>query len=286
MKLVKSYLTKNPCYLEGKKIKPKGIILYSSGCSQPSAKVFINNWNRPTYTRACVHGFIDANDGTIYQTLPWDHRGWHIESNKTEKAANSTHIAIEMCEPAQIKYSNDGEFTISDANYNSVYKAVKKTYDSAVELFAFLCSEYHLDPFSDIISSKEGSMKGLCSDRGDPERLWNKLGMKYTMTLFRKDVKEEMEKSQNGSKITFQNENKEKETLISKSYRVKVEVSNLNIRLGPSSSHSPIGRYAPVGVSTITEIVEGPGSNHGWGKLESGEGWISLDYAKLMIGSD
>ena len=52
-------------------------MLHSVGCAQPSASVFIKNWNSASYDRACVHGFIDGNDGTVYQTLPWDHRGWH-----------------------------------------------------------------------------------------------------------------------------------------------------------------------------------------------------------------
>lgn len=43
MKLVKSLLTKNPCYTAGKKITVKGIMLHSVGCPQPRASVFIKN---------------------------------------------------------------------------------------------------------------------------------------------------------------------------------------------------------------------------------------------------
>lgn len=79
MKLIKSILTKNPCYTAGKKITVKGLMLHSVGCSQPRASVFINSWNRADYDNACVHAFIDGTDGTVYQTLPWNHRGWHGE---------------------------------------------------------------------------------------------------------------------------------------------------------------------------------------------------------------
>ena len=68
-------LTKNPCYTAGRKIDVKGLMLHSVGCPQPRASAFINSWNSPTFDRACVHGFIDGNDGTVYQTLPWNHRG-------------------------------------------------------------------------------------------------------------------------------------------------------------------------------------------------------------------
>ena len=65
MKIVESILTKNPCYTAGRKITVKGLMLHSVGCNQPKASVFINSWNSASYDRACVHGFIDANDGTI-----------------------------------------------------------------------------------------------------------------------------------------------------------------------------------------------------------------------------
>ena len=65
----------NPCYKAGKKITVKGLMLHSVGCPQPRASVFIGNWNRADFDSTCVHAFIDGNDGTVYQTLPWNHRG-------------------------------------------------------------------------------------------------------------------------------------------------------------------------------------------------------------------
>ena len=97
MKLVQSILTKNPCYTAGRKITVKGLMLHSVGCPQPKASVFINSWNSPSYDNACVHGFIDGNDGTVYQTLPWNHRGWHCGSG-SKGSGNNTHIGVEMCE--------------------------------------------------------------------------------------------------------------------------------------------------------------------------------------------
>ena len=95
MKLVESILTRNRCYTAGKKIKVKGLMLHSVGCPQPKASSFINSWNSPNHTRACVHGFIDGNDGTVHQTLPWDHRGWHCGSGP-KGSGNNTHIGLEM----------------------------------------------------------------------------------------------------------------------------------------------------------------------------------------------
>lgn len=90
MRLVQSILKKNPCYTAGRKITVKGLMLHSVGCPQPRASVFINSWNSPSYSNACVHGFIDGNDGTVYQTLPWNHRGWHCGSGS--KGTVTCHI--------------------------------------------------------------------------------------------------------------------------------------------------------------------------------------------------
>ena len=187
MKLVQSFLTKNPCYTAGRKITVKGLMLHSVGCPQPRASVFISSWNRADFTSACVHGFIDGNDGTVYQTLPWNHRGWHCGG-----AANNTHIGIEMCEPSCIRYTSGSTFTCTDTA--AAKAAAKRTYETAVELFAMLCKKFHLDPLADgvIISHKEGHSRGVASNHGDPEHLWTQLGMGYTMDGFRKAVKAAM----------------------------------------------------------------------------------------------
>lgn len=183
MELVEKILTKNPCYQAGKKIAVKGLMLHSVGCPQPSAEVFVNKWNNPEAARACVHAFIDGNTGKIYQTLPWDHRAWHGGGS-----SNNTHIGVEMCEPACIRYTGGASFTCSDRD--AAMAVVKRTYDAAVELFAFLCRQFGLDPLADgvIVSHKEGHDRGIASGHGDPDHLWNGLGSGYTMDGFRKDV--------------------------------------------------------------------------------------------------
>ena len=191
MKLVESILTKNPCYTAGRKITVKGLMLHSVGCPQPKASAFISSWDSPSHDSSCVHGFIDGEDGTVYQTLPWNHRGWHCGSG-SKGSGNNTHIGVEMCEPACIKYTSGSSFTCSDM---ATAKAVaKRTYETAVELFAMLCEKYSLDPLADgiIISHKEGCARGIASNHGDPEHLWTQLGMGYTMDGFRKAVKAAM----------------------------------------------------------------------------------------------
>ena len=103
MEIIESLLTNHLCFRKGRKIAVKGLMLHSVGCPQPSAKVFVDSWNGPNAPGACVHAFIDGNTGTVYQTLPWNHRGWHGGGK-----ANNTYIGVEMCEPACIKYGGGG----------------------------------------------------------------------------------------------------------------------------------------------------------------------------------
>lgn len=251
MKIIQSILTKNPCYKAGKKITVKGLMLHSVGCPQPSASVFIKQWNSPDYDRACVHAFIDGNNGKVYQTLPWNHRGWHGGGK-----CNDTHIGVEMCEPAQIKYTSGTKFVCTDkAKATAV---AQRTYDNAVLLFTHLCAKYKLNPMTDIISHKEGAAKGIASSHSDPEHLWKQLGMGYTMNTFRKAVKTTMDANA--------------------SYKVKITASVLNVRKGVGVNH-PITTTVRKG-----EIYTIVSESNGWGKLKSGTGWINLKYTQKLKG--
>ena len=66
------------------------------------------------------------------------------------------------------------------------------------------------------------------------------------------------------------------------SYEVEVSIPNLNIRKGPGKDYDPTGNFTGIGIFPITDVKTGVGSDSGWGKLESGAGWISLDHAKRV----
>ena len=190
MNLRELIFVNNDCYKAGKTIVPKGIMVHSTGANNPRLSRYVgpddgllgkntygNHWNRKMDRQVCVHGFIGKlANGTIatYQTLPWNHRGWHSGSG-LKGSANNTHISFEICE--------DG---LTDASYfNKVYK-------EAVELCAYLCKLYNLNPTADgvIIGHYEGHKRGIASNHGDPANWFPKHGK--SMDTFRADVKAEM----------------------------------------------------------------------------------------------
>ncbi len=67
-----------------------------------------------------------------------------------------------------------------------------------------------------------------------------------------------------------------------KSFEVRIDTPVLNIRTGPGKGYARTGKYTGKGVFTITDTRPGEGSYKGWGRLKSGAGWISLDYARRL----
>lgn len=61
-------------------------------------------------------------------------------------------------------------------------------------------------------------------------------------------------------------------------YVVRVTTSNLNIRKDPNTNSAVVGSIKDKGLYTIIAESSGAGATK-WGKLKSGAGWISLDYA-------
>ena len=175
-------LTNNACYKAGRKISVKGIMVHSTGANNPYLKRYVgpddgllgknqygDHWNtfHPDGREICCHAFIGKlADGTIatYQTLPWNHRGWHCGGS-----GNDTHIGFEICE--------DG---LSDATY------FKTVYQEAVELCTYLCKQYGLTE-QNILCHSEGYQKGIASNHADVMHWFPKHGK--SMYTFREDVK-------------------------------------------------------------------------------------------------
>ena len=233
MTLKETIMKKNPCYQE-RNIQVKGLMLHSVGCAQPSAEVFVKKWNDPDYDRACVHAFIDGNTGEVYQTLPWNKRGWHCGDS-----GNNTHIGVEICESAYIAYTSGTSFLVR--NKAKAQASGKKTYKAAVELFAMLCEKYKLDPLKKgvIVSHREGYALGIASNHGDPEHYWKGLGLSYTMDGFRKAVAAQMKKKKTTAKPV---EERKKETAVKPTTQQKPKQAS-GIVPAQSKTASKAGSY-------------------------------------------
>ena len=269
MNLYQCILYNNDCYQLNTMMKPKRIIVHSTGAPNSSLKRYVqptahqitgmggrtreemlallgknkygNDWNHSGITK-CVHAFIgklaDDSVATV-QTLPWNIPAWGVGKGKYG-SYNWSAVQFEICE---------------DALKSKTY--FEKTRDEAVEFCAMICEKYDI-PIENIISHKEAHKLGYGSNHGDPHHWFSKFG--YTMNDFRKAVEEKL----NGSTLP---------------YKVRITTDELNIRKGPGKEYEKVGSITDRGVYTITEV------SGNWGKLKSGKGYICLKgYTEIYKG--
>ena len=194
MRLYRQFLTKNDCCKANRQMQPRGIMVHSTGANNPNVSRYVpgnevlgyngagNHWDQSNAEwktkfggplNKCVHAFVgklgDGSIGTV-QTLPWTVGGWHAGG-----CANEDYIGFEICE--------DG---LEDRAY---FEAV---YREAVELTAYLCERFEMDPQEKgiVICHAEGSRMGVASNHADVEHWFSRFGV--TMDEFRREVEQEL----------------------------------------------------------------------------------------------
>lgn len=183
-KIIKCIFTNSRCYKAGKKIKPRGIVVHSTGANNPELRRYVqpndgllgdneygNHWNQEKGSK-CMHAFIGKLlDGSVatYQTLPWNWRSWGCGKGK-KGSYNDSHIQFEICE---------------DGLQNEAY--YKEAFRQAAMLCAYLCKEYSI-PVSNIVSHHEAARAGYASDHVDPGHWMDNFG--ENMDTFRAQVAE------------------------------------------------------------------------------------------------
>ena len=164
--------TNNDCYKANRKITPTGVLWHSTGANNPYLKRYVgpndgllgenkyrNYWNRPNLA-ICCHAFIgllENGDVATYQILPWNHRGWHAGGS-----ANDRYIGFEICE---------------DNLKNKDY--AMSVYAEAVELTAYLCKMFNINPYNDnaIIDHAKAHQLGMASNHGDVLHWFGRYGI-------------------------------------------------------------------------------------------------------------
>ena len=206
MRLLNCLLTANRCYQAGRVIKPKGVMVHSTGANNPNLRRYVQPVSTTPDragllarlgTNPNVHGFIGKlADGSVaaVQTLPWNRRGWHAGDGSSGRSANDTHISFEICE--------DG---LDDPAYFA------QAYREAVELTALLCREYGLDPLADgvVICHQEGCRRGIASNHGDVLHWFPRFGK--SMDDFRADVAAELGRRPEAPAVDGSNDRNDKE---------------------------------------------------------------------------
>ena len=195
-------LTQSPCYKGTGRIKPTAICWHDTGCNntvirryvQPSdddpnrekllsllsRNPYSNDWNHTT-RRVGVHFFIGKlADGTVtsIQTLPLDNRAWGTSSGK-KGSANNVALQFEICR--------------DDMKSQEYFE---KAYREAVELTAYLCKIFSIDPHGNTVCNgvtvptifchADAHRYGLGNNHSDVTEWFPKFGK--SMATVREDV--------------------------------------------------------------------------------------------------
>ena len=190
------------CYKKTSTISIKGIIWHSTGANNPTIKRYVQpDMNDPNYkkiikiigkneygtdwntsqsseaTHAVIGKLANGTIGTV-QCLPWNFRCWGCGSGK-KGSGNDYFIQFEICED-----------NLQDKQY------FNKVYQEAVELTAFLCQRFNINPkdyvkinnvnVPTILCHAEANKLGFASNHADVLH-WFKIHGK-TMQNVRDDV--------------------------------------------------------------------------------------------------
>lgn len=264
-------LKNNDCYLAGKKIAPKGIVVHSTGANNKTLKRYIapddgiigknlfnNHWNKSGVNK-CVHAFIGVDDSgivQIYQTLPFNFRGWGCGTGKNG-SYNDSYIHFEICED-----------NLNDVLY------FNEAFSAAADLCAYLMKLYPDIEIKNVVSHKEAYLRGMASNHRDCDHWLAKFGK--NMDWFRSQVESRF------SVVTAPSITPEEETEDTSKfpYLVKINTLSLNVRAGAGTSFK---KNTVVHLNEVYTIVdEKMNGSVVWGKLKSGAGWISLKYTKRV----
>ncbi len=268
IEIIEKMATQNPCYKAGVSIIPKGGMLHSVGCPQPDPLVFVKNWQKSNAS-VCVHAVV-GKEKVVYQLLPWNMRAWHC-GRGSKGSGNNYLISIEMTEPASIKYTG-GTAWIETGNGANTKSHVLATYANAVQFFADICRKFGFNPedSSILMSHHEGNRKGIASNHGDVEHIWNKYGL--SMNQFRRDVKKVIAGEEIGTVPSVLVDNASDDTSEQKINTLNGTVTviykrddGLNIRKAPSIT-ARVDQIIHDGVFTVIGIS----ADEKWYKLKSG----------------
>ena len=145
-------MTNSTCYKGTRQMNVLGVLWHSTGANNPNLKRYVQpsptdanykqllskigtNTNNNSWNQISIEAGLNAwigklADGSVttVQTMPWNYRPWGCGSG-SKGSCNNGWIQFEICEDA-----------LSDKSY------FDKVYEEAVQLTAYLCKMYNLDP--------------------------------------------------------------------------------------------------------------------------------------------
>lgn len=218
-----------------------------------------------TTDRQCSANYVVGKDGSIGLSVDEKDRSWCSSNGTNDNRAITIEVASDTTHP---------------------YAVTAKAYAALLDLVTDICKRNGIKKLvwstnkNDRVNHRNGCNMTVHRDFANKacpgEYLYSRHGE------IAAEVSRRLQGASNGGGVVVTPPTTEKPTggttgATVTPYLVRVKITNLNIRKGPGTNYGSTGFIKP-GVYTIVAESTGTGATK-WGKLKSGAGWISLDYA-------
>lgn len=219
-----------------------------------------------TTDRQCSANYVVGKDGSIGLSVDEKDRSWCSSNGTNDNRAITIEVASDTTHP---------------------YAVTAKAYAALLDLVTDICKRNGIKKLvwstnkNDRVNHRNGCNMTVHRDFANKacpgEYLYSRHGE------IAAEVNRRLQGASNGGGVVVTPPAAEKPTggttgATVTPYLVRVTIPDLYIRKGPGTNYGKNGFIKP-GVYTIVEERTGAGASK-WGKLKSGAGWISLDYAK------
>ena len=218
-----------------------------------------------TTDRQCSANYVVGKDGSIGLSVDEKDRSWCSSNGTNDNRAITIEVASDTTHP---------------------YAVTAKAYAALLDLVTDICKRNGIKKLvwstnkNDRVNHRNGCNMTVHRDFANKacpgEYLYSRHGE------IAAEVNRRLQGASNGGGVVVTPPTTEKPTggttgATVTPYLVRVKIANLNIRKGPGTNYGATGYIRP-GIYTIVAESTGKGAAK-WGKLKSGAGWISLDYA-------
>ena len=218
-----------------------------------------------TTDRQCSANYVVGKDGSIGLSVDEKDRSWCSSNGTNDNRAITIEVASDTTHP---------------------YAVTAKAYAALLDLVTDICKRNGIKKLvwstnkNDRVNHRNGCNMTVHRDFANKacpgEYLYSRHGE------IAAEVNRRLQGASNGGGVVVTPPTAEKPTggttgATVTPYLVRVKIANLNIRKGPGTNYGATGYIRP-GIYTIVAESTGKGAAK-WGKLKSGAGWISLDYA-------
>lgn len=218
-----------------------------------------------TTDRQCSANYVVGKDGSIGLSVDEKDRSWCSSNGTNDNRAITIEVASDTTHP---------------------YAVTAKAYAALLDLVTDICKRNGIKKLvwstnkNDRVNHRNGCNMTVHRDFANKacpgEYLYSRHGE------IAAEVNRRLQGASNGGGVVVTPPAAEKPTggttgATVTPYHVRVKITNLNIRKGPGTNYGATSYIQP-GIYTIVAESTGKGASK-WGKLKSGAGWISLDYA-------